>query len=93
MLQGFYVAWKQLKPTHQLLAAFAIISFGIGAIIIERALNDILLDFLNSYVVLGLGLLVTAIAMFFLILKPHPIIISVFMVGIILIIFGAYTGG
>lgn len=93
MFQGFYNVWNGMKPTHKLLTLLVIAILGIGAIIIERALNDLVLDFMNSYTIMGIGILVLAGGIFLSYMKPHIIIVSMIGVGIIFILVGAYTGG
>jgi len=93
MFQGFYSVWESMKPTRKLMTLLVIAMLGIGAIIIERALNDLALDFLDSYTIMGIGILVTTGAIILSYMKPHIIIIGLIGVGIIFILIGAYTGG
>ena len=93
MFSGLLQAWNGMKPSHKLITALVLVMLGIGAIIIERALNDLVLDFLNVYTIMGIGILVTAGAVFLSYMKPHIIIVSMIGIGIIFILIGAYIGG
>ena len=62
----------------------------IGAIIIERASNDLILDHLHPWVVMGIGLIVTGIGLTAVIVRKVPTVpfIVVLVIGIICIIIG-----
>ncbi len=94
---------SRLKWWHFALGAAAIIAFGMSAIIIERALNDLLLDYMNPISVLGLGILVAGGALLIsamalrngntIIRDVIPGIFVIIIIGLILILCGIYVGG
>lgn len=61
-----------------------------GVIIIERAMNDLFLDYLHPLIVMGIGLIVTGVGLTAVILRRIPSVpfILVLMIGCILIIIG-----
>jgi len=66
----------------------SILIVAISAIIIERALNDLVLDYLHPIAVLGLGILVFAMAWIFATRRPVVPFWALLAIGGIMVYYG-----
>ena len=66
----------------------SILIVAIAAIIIERALNDLVLDHLSPWAVMGLGILVFASAWVFTVKKPTVPFWALVGMGALMLLYG-----
>lgn len=93
MFSGFFGHWQGMKPSHQLVTLIIIIIIAVGTNLIAIACSDMIMEFASTYIILVLGILLSAIGILLSLMKPHPLTITIIGLGIILILAGVYIGG
>jgi hypothetical protein len=93
MFSGFFGHWQGMKPSHQLATLIILVIIAIGTNLIAISCSAMIMDFANNYIILVLGILLSAVGILLSLMKPHPITITIVGLGIILILAGVYIGG
>jgi hypothetical protein len=93
MFSGFFGHWQGMKPSHQLITLIVLIIIAVGTNLIAIACSAMIMQFASNYVILILGILLSAVGILLSLMKPHPITITIIGLGIILILAGVLLGG